>query len=400
MAKRKKTYIIILISLFILYIGAELFRPKEIDWSLNFSRNSKIPFGCYILRQKLPELISGVAVSENSTDLYRTLNKSQRSNSSICILTDAVKPDKSDLTALLRYVKKGNYAFIAAQNFDGLLGDTLKLESTYSISESVDATNRLKLKLVNPNLPEPRIFTYKKISPYYFSRVDTANTSVLEKDSSGRATYIRVKYGKGVFFLHANPLVFTNYHILYNSPEYPSRSLAYLANRPLLWDEYYKPGRALESGVSPLRYVLSQKSLRYAYILFVLTWVIFVIFVGKRKQRIVAVYEKPQNQSLDFIETVSQLYYNQHDNNDIIKKKIAHFADYVHSVFYLKFQPEDVSFRKDFAAKADISMDRVNKLFDTLIKMQHSENISDSQLMSFITEIDLFQYKNQRLIKK
>jgi hypothetical protein len=400
MAKRKQTYIIILVSLFIVYVGAELFRPKEIDWSINYGKDSKIPFGCYILRHKLSELVSGISVSENSNDLYRAFHSSQPQKSSLCIITDQFTPDKSDLKSLLRYVEEGNYAFIAAQNFDGLLGDTLNLESTYKVSESVDAANKLKLCLENRNIPEPRTFTFKKIAPYYFSSVDTVNTTILEKDSSGRVTYIRTKFGKGFFFLHANPLVFTNYHILYNSSEYPSRSLAYLANRPLIWDEYYKPGHAQKPGVSPLRYILSQEPLRYAYILFVLTWIIFVVFVGKRKQRIIAVYEKPKNQSLDFIETVSQLYYNRRNHSDIVQKKIAHFADYVHSVFYLKFQPDDAAFRRDFALKANIPEGRVHKLMDTLVKLQHAENVSDSQLMNFITEIDSFQYQNQRLIQK
>jgi hypothetical protein len=300
---------------------------------------------------------------------------------------------------LLRYVENGNFAFISAESFDGLLGDTLKLKSTYNIYKPFDIISKLSLRLVNPNISNPRTFSYKNISPNFFTRVDTSKSTVLEKDSLGFVTYIKTKFGKGYFFLHANPLVFTNYHILYSSPEYPSKSLAYLANRPLIWDEYYKPGLMVRGGGSPLRYILSQESLRYAYILFVITWIIFVIFVGKRKQKIIPIYEKPQNQSLDFIETVGQLYYNQHNNIDIIQKKIAYFAEYVNSVFYLKFQPEDVIFRKNFASKANISIVRVNHLFNTLVKLEHAENISDSQLMNFIVELDQFQYQNQIIIK-
>jgi hypothetical protein len=395
MAKRKSTtYIIILISLFVLYVGAEIFRPKPIDWSISFSKDSKAPFGCYILRQKLPELISQITVSENISDLYRSLDTSQVNHTSLCIITEHIAPDITDLETLLSYVENGNYAFISAQNFDGLFGEALNLKSTYSISQSIDAVSKLKLQIENPNIPEPRTFSFNKISPYYFTCIDTVNTTILETDSSGRVTFVKTKYGDGYFFLHANPLVLTNFHILYSSPEYPQQTLAYLANRPLIWDEYYKPARANKSGESPLRYVLSQESLRYAYLLFVITWIIFVVFVGKRKQRIIAIYKKPKNQSLEFIETVSQLYYNQGNHSDLINKKIVHFADYVHTVFYLKFQPGDTAFREDFAAKANISINRVNKLFDTLLKLQQSKVVSDLQLISFITEIDEFQYQS------
>lgn len=394
MAKRKHTYIILLISLFIVYVGVEVFRPKPVDWSPNFGANGKMPYGCYILRQKLPELLQDVTVSDNTVDFYRTLNDEQPDSSTLCVITDDFSPATTDLKSLLLFVEEGNCAFISAQNFGGRCGDTLNVETDYRAVESVDAVSRLELQMVNANVPGPRKFTFDKISSYYFSSVDTANTVVLETDSVGRATYVRTRFGEGYFFLHANPLVLTNYHILYSSPGYPARCLAYLAGRPLLWDEYYKPGQMRRGGASPLRYVLAQEPLKYAYILFVLTWLVFVFFMGKRKQRMVPVHEKPKNQSLDFIETVGQLYFSRRNNSDIVRKKIAHFADYVQSVFYLKFRPEDAAFRRDFAAKANLPADRVDRLFDTLVRLQRADDVTDGQLMAFIAEIDQFQYQN------
>jgi hypothetical protein len=394
MAKQKRAYIIILVSLFIVYVGVEIFAPKEIDWSLKFDKDSKDPYGCYVLRQQLAQLVTGISVTENNDDFYRTLGDSQPQSSSLCIITNAFNPDATDLKSLLQYVEKGNFAFISAQNFSSLVGDTLSIETTWHFMESVDAANRLKLQLVNDKIAKPNTFSYPQTASYYFSRVDTAATTVLETDSLGRVTYIKAKFGQGYFFLHANPLVLTNYHILYSSSKYPARCLAYLADRPLIWDEYYKPGNNRTRGLSPLRYMLAQQSLRYAYVLFVIAWVIFVLFMGKRKQRMVPVYDAPKNQTLDFIETVGQLYYNQRNNGDVVNKKIAHFADYVHSVFYLKFRPEDATFRKDFAGKANIPIKRVDKLFDSLIKLKTSGNVSDAQLMAFIAEIDHFQYQN------
>ena len=230
----------------------------------------------------------------------------------------------------------------------------------------------------------------------FLSTTATGETCViLERDSSGRVTYVKTRFGKGNFYLHSNPLVFTNYHILYNSSMYPSRSLAYLTGRPLVWDEYYKPTHIQREGSSPLRYIFQQKALRMAYFLFLATWIIFVFFVGKRRQRIIPVYEKPTNQSLEFIDTVSQLYYNQHNNSDIVHKKIEHFADYVRSVLYLKFQPDDKTFRKAFAEKTSVTIEQTDALFDTLLTLQDAKEVSDTQLVKFIDNIDQFHYKKQ-----
>lgn len=400
MTKRKYIYIIILVTLVLVYIGSPLFRPRPFDWTLSFQMNSKAPFGCYVLHEKLKDLISVPGITGNNVDLYRGLARKSLNNSSVLIITDAFKPDKADLRSLLDYVKKGNNAFISAQDFDGLLGDTLKLKSTDEVYEWTTFGSNLKLILQNTNLQEPRSFSYKQIASFYFSSVDSGNTTIIEKDSLGHATFVKTRFGEGYFFLHANPLVFTNYHILYNSFAYPSRSLAYLAGRPVIWDEYYKPGRVKGPGKSPLRYLLSQESFRYAYVLFIITWLLFVLFIGKRKQRIIPEYSKPVNQSLGFIETVGQLYYNQRNNQDIVHKKITYFADYVHSAYYLKFQPEDSNFRKDFAQKANLSLSSVNAFFDILIQLQHAESVSDSQLMSFITEMDQIQYQSKSLIQK
>jgi hypothetical protein len=394
MIKQRNTYIIILVSLFLLYVGVEIFRPKAIDWSLNFGSKSKNPYGCYILKQELTNLVYGCEISDNSIDLYRALNKSFSGTNSLMIITEIFKPDNSEMESLLQFVASGNNAFISAQEFGDVMKDSLKLVSTQTFSESVDAVNELKIQIVNPHFPKPLTYRFKKISPFYFNNLDTINTTILEKDSLDRAIYIKTKYGRGCFYFHSNPLVFTNYHLVYSSGEYPARSLAYLNNSKIIWDEYYKPSREKQAGSTPLRYILSQSALRYAYILFVITWIIFVLFVGKRKQRVVPVFEKPRNQSVDFIEIVGQLYYNQRDNKDIFNKKIIHFADFVHSALYLKFLPEDPGFRKDFANKVNIPIEKANKFYNLMVKLQNKETISEQQLTSFIIEIDQFQYPN------
>ena len=395
MGKKKNILFILLGVLLFLYIIAELSRPKAIDWNDNFSRERKIPYGCYVLRDMLPEIVGHTKINDNNESFYTSaLTDTLLQNTSLVVITYDFNPDKTDLDVLLQFVKNGNHVFISAINFGNLMADTLKIKTDYNVTSLSKLNRRVKLQFVNPALQSKADYRFSRVEPVYFSGFDTLKTTVLGWDSTKHVNYICINYGKGTFLLHTTPHVFTNYHMLYTNHDYAVKALAYIENTNVIWDEYYKPEREIRESQSPIRYILSQDSLRYAYYLLMITILLYILFEGKRRQRIMPVVEPPVNSSMEFVETVGRLYFNRKDNKDLAEKKIIHFYDYIISNYFLKPDETDNKFRQQFAEKLSMPVKDIDEIFDSIEQIRKAKGISDEELVKFIKRIDGIQYKN------
>ncbi|HSZ25520.1 MAG TPA: hypothetical protein VK766_07385, partial [Cytophagaceae bacterium] len=149
-------------------------------------------------------------------------------------------PGETDAHALLNFAKTGNSVFIAAQEMQGVLADSLKIKIGNGLYDMNFSTNDLAidqkkdsiyLTLLNTKLKtfEKKYYYRNGTVPGYFSSIDTANTQVLGLNSDGKATFICIKYGEGFFFISSTPLAYTNYNMmLADNSEYISASLSYL----------------------------------------------------------------------------------------------------------------------------------------------------------------------------
>ena len=82
-----------------------------------------------------------------------------------------------------------------------------------------------------------------------------------------------------------------------------------------------------------LRFLFTTPSLTWAYYLTLAGLGLFMIFESKRRQRVIPVIEPVKNKSLEFVETVGQLYYQQADHASIAEKKIQYWLAYVRQRF-------------------------------------------------------------------
>ena len=57
------------------------------------------------------------------------------------------------------------------------------------------------------------------------------------------------------------------------------------------------------------------------------TILLFLIFNARRRQRVIPVYKAPRNHNIEFVKLIGTLYWQRHDNNDLLQKKYATFVD-------------------------------------------------------------------------
>ena len=117
--------------------------------------------------------------------------------------------------------------------------------------------------------------------------------------------------------------------MLKDNADYVANAFSYLGDKDVYWDNYKKSGLVVIN--SPMRFILNQESLRWAYYLGMIGLLIFVVFKAKREQRIIPVIKPLENSSIEFAKAVGGLYYEHRDFTDLIFKKINYFLEHIRS---------------------------------------------------------------------
>ncbi len=212
--------------------------------------------------------------------------------------------------------------------------------------------------------------------------------------------FIRVKHGKGYFYFHRNPVLFTNYYLIQeDGKKYVERALSYLPEGDILWDErshFYKRSNNLgelgkrDISPSPLSYILSQESFPWGYYTLLVSALLFIIFRGKRMQRIIPILRKEENTSLEFTKTVGQLYYLQKDHKRLSQLKIRLFFDYIRTHYYMNTQHIDEDFRKKLSERSGINRELIDLLLSDIQKVNGQHEVSEWLLRKIHTQIQEF----------
>jgi hypothetical protein len=411
--KQHRLYLFILFSTIIGFVLFEIYKPKPTDWTPTFSNKDKIPYGCELLYKVLPDVFPNQKITDEKVPIFSKKKKVKLPpKSNYLYVFRYFRADSLSLAKLLDYVQKGNSVFIASENFFAL-DDTLHFQTSYV--QDLALNDSVSINFVNPTIKKSIDYKYQKQSAdTYFEIKDSTKNhnsfTVLGKNSKGFPNFIQVNFGKGSFFLNTIPMAFTNFYMVKSdNSDYVFKALSYLPEQPTFWDEYVnvmsigKTARSTsksreakgedDAEESPFKFIVSQPALKWAYFITLSALLIYLIFEGKRRQRIIPIIEVPQNTSLQFVETIGSLYYNQKDHKSIAEKKITHLLAYIRTKFYLKTTEIDQEFRSDLSNKSGISPREINDLFDYISFVQNNDYIAENQLITLNEQIENF-YRN------
>ncbi len=373
--KRDLKYYLVLTSCLLALILVEVLTPPAIDWSPSFSARDKIPYGSHILFELLPHLFPPTGIEVLDQSIFTVLKEHSFERTNYVFINSAISVDEVETRALLDFVDAGNHVFIAAQQFKGGLEGTLKIDT----SRDFLRTDSLGIHLANTSV-QNESYRYKPGTvAHYFTSFDTSKTTILGFNDRDQVNFIKVRWGQGVLWLSCIPLAFTNYNLLAGpNADYVFNALSYLPLQHTLWDEYYKV-RRLEARL-PMRYILKRAPLKWAFYLALVLLVLFIAFEGRRKQRAIPLIEPLPNRTLEFVETVGRLYYQQRDHKNIAAKKIKYFLEHLRTHLGLKVQNLADAGRARVAAKTGAPAAAINELFDCLQQVQNADVVREDEL--------------------
>lgn len=371
--------------LLVAYLMAQYNKPLPVNWSPTLYYGDKIPFGTYILHDQLKTIYPGSKVTRTNAPVYNTLrNTGIKGNYIMVARTIDIK--KLDYKELVKFIKAGNNVFMTAFNWDGFLTDTLKIRTRAEYNKGNTALN-----FVNPTLKRSHVYSFQRdICSQYFSSFDTAHAVVLGQNTLKHTNYLSFAFGKGHLYLCANPQLFTNYSLLTpQGADYASKALSYLPiTQNVYWDQFQN--KDIDVDQSPLRVIFSHDSLRWAYYIALITALVFVIYEVKRRQRIIPVIEPLQNNTLDFVTTVGQVYYERRDNGNIAHKKITYLLEYWRTKYYLKTTVLNMEFVNALSQKTGIDTDFAKQLINLINYIHVQPKVNDQELIELNQAIEKF----------
>ncbi len=399
--KKYLRYIFILGFSILLLVIFKVSSPKEIDWSLSYSNEDKIPNGGYILYKVLPDLFPESNITSMYYPAYNNLYQFEYDSSGYVykweydisgyiFLNNEFSPDELDSRELLNFVEKGNYVFASANYFRGKLFDTLKVNTTLSFSN----TDSVEINFNTESLRKESAYQIKKAQfEYYFYEYDTVNSVVLGINKNDKANFIRTAYGGGFFYLSTAPEAFTNLILLDSvNSEYAYKALSYLpSNLEILWDEYYKINKSMVR--TPLKYILSQESLKWAYYILIVSIIVYIIFQGKRKQRVIPLIPPLKNTTLEFVRIIGKLYFQQKDHKNIAQKKINFFLDYLRNRYFVKTDELNSETIEKVSLKSGINKTEVKSIFNYISYIDINKAIKEEELQKINFLIESFYKK-------
>ncbi len=400
MDKRAKLILGIFIAVLLGIIFIEIARPTPLNWNPSYTSYHKIPFGCYVTYAELRTLFPVSSIESRDETPYTVLSdRDTLQPFNYIFINSALDFDEQETHQLLRFVEQGNSAFMASTYFGYYLSDTLRIQVQ---SEYAFTPDTIRVSLTNLKFSDVDFKLERGSNQARFSSLDTLQTTILgylhrPEDDGGEPgqpirkepNFIKVSFGKGNFYLNTAPEAFTNYYLLNGNQDYTAHTLSYLDERAILWDDYLKMGRVVID--SPMRFVLNQASLKWAYYLCLAGVLIFVFFRAKREQRIIPVIAPMINSSVEFARTMGNLYLQHRDYTDLIAKKSNYFLEYIRSRYHLNTDSIQEHLIRDLSLKSGKPVKETQELLDYINYLRHKDSHTEKELMELNQKITSFK---------
>ena len=446
--KRTTSIYVAIGALFIVLLLFQLQVPQRFSWEPTFSHSDKQPFGCALFDSVLSaSLPQGYSVSRKS--FYQLSKQQGIEHKGIICIQNEKQLSSLEATSMLSIAKRGGTILVSSRVADSTfikqLGMDLPSISYFNLRTVQEELNTSghntydTIRWVSADYPARTyrmlqdfsdydgIITYRNVKVLAKARrwwtnsnddsnddelvtdtvevnddnedaqtESTPETTLDAKDSISSLDYVtaaEVSYGKGRVILISTPLLFTNYGMLKSNAEsYICRLISRLGRRPIVRLEPDIAMNAIEeSKQSPMRYILMQKPLRWAFRLALLGILVYMIMCARRRQRVIPLLRQPVNPTLEFIRLIGTLFYRRKDNSDLLWKAIDCFAGEMRARLFIYILDES---KTDHAAKLLAAADTGNPsataqfLANLQLERKQHHEVDDAMLKAYIDRMN------------
>lgn len=396
----KQLVYIILLSLSFLQACQQ---EKKTNWNVTLDRNRKDPYACYIAYHHLASIYpestikSGGRVMTQIKDVIRAKNSAQ-SGHVIIVVCKRFELDSTEFDQVVQFVGLSNALCIFSEEYSPNIYDY------FNVKHKSDS-NRLFFEVKNDTIPNQEIglIFNDTIHTYHFNGLSV--NSYFEMDSivsdsiidlgfatqgEVRRSNMLIRYtNNGAFLVNKAPLAMTNYFLLQDdNKSYYEHVLSYFSEYPtsVTWFSFLTKYPSEETEFD-WRNLFKQPALFFAFVLLIAMMILYVLFAGKRRQRIIPIVDQSKNTSLEFIETVGNLYFTKKDNANLAEKMIRHYLENIRLKYALRSTDLDAQFANQLANKVNQSIEKTTAFVSYLNYIRASEDVTDIDIQHLYQQL-------------
>ena len=212
----------------------------------------------------------------------------------------------------------------------------------------------------------------------------------------GLVDCFRIKCGKGWFIFHNNPIMLTNYYLAKdNGRQYLNDLFAEYQKPRIYWDEYSTSvfSDNISGQESPLKFILSQRSLRWSWYLLCIFSIIFVVFNSKRKQAHIPLLPANRNTTVEYVTALATLHHQHNSLLFLADEILKQFLSFVKVKYGISSNIDKKDLPRILAPVSGISENELDKLFKHYIGIKYNPTPEPKHIIALHASIEYF-YKN------
>ena len=301
---------------------------------------------------------------------------------------------------LLDIANNGECIYYLKEGYHKLRDTILRANFTHSDLQS-DQDFRFEAR----NKRGPIYFDWQYFDPnlfcednYSFERVGLANDSL--------CNFIRLSMGDGFIYLHSNPILFTNYFVVQEQgAEYIRNAIAHLNEGPIIYENknYHEQSFLGNSGSSssnymdksdgPFKYILSQESFRWALYTILGLLIMYIVFGIRRKQSPIPVQRLAENSSIEYVETISELYFQSKGRDKIAQYLFEQYYDFIKSRYQLVRSDDKLKFLNKLKLKSEVPLYHLKNIDELDATRIHKMEVGQDDLIEYYKKLNFFYDK-------
>ncbi len=387
-------------------------KGNRYQWYQSYDPDSNQPYGTLFMKLMLGSYFTGDLTVNKKEPIHKVLeNEKYKQNTNYVLIGQNVYFDTLDVEALRVFIANGNDVFVATMEVPSNLVnavftnyceqefrydynlDTAVYANFYDSTLSAPADYEFKYRIGDKDFPT----AWEALEPDVLCDT-TGALKAIGYQQGDLTNFVSIAYGEGHLYLHSSPLMFTNYYMIKKDKmEYASAVFSHLSGENTIWDEVSKVPYSNQDDPysSPLYYILQQPALKYAWWMLLIGAFLYVIFASKRTQRIIPVLETKSNTSLEFLNVISSLHYQNPNHLDMARKKMKYFLYFIRAKYGINTQSLTEEQAKRLADKAKVDIADIQAIIDRykVIENYSISNDEPERLVGLYEAIEKF-YKN------
>lgn len=456
---------LLVVAILAIILLLTLNRSKTWNWIENYNPTSEEPYGTSVLFRLLKSVRNNQEFVLLKDTTFKELPSDPTSEvDNYIYIGDEYYANREDTRQILEFVKAGNNAYIFTPKPSNYVTDSILklnrpaddpfeiyqqlLEESQGSSQDeaviVDEEQYYENEIPSPENPEivrkyygladssivlslndsiaiqkarpeiVRMHDFEGFKSYWrffndnLKSIEGNDVEYLGHFDGEYPNFVSCQYGKGRFYFHTTPLVFTNFYMMNDtSMNYCRRVMNGMGYGKVFWDEDNRiydfvnnpqaeeePEDPTKPEEGPMEFILSEPNLRWVWYLLIAGGILFLVFGVRRRQRVIPLAENMENTSIEYTEVISQMFMKQSDHKKLVEMKMELFRSFLRDRFNIKLpgriQDEDEKLYKYISQKCNVPEELVVSIFEENKYLSSVFVVKTPEMLKFHQKLERF----------